>query len=525
MSLNFRPDRAALDYRNLFACVGFMPVDNGYAVSYPATTFASSLTLAGDCLGAKAIKTESGSVRLFFGSAAKIEEYVLAAGLVDRSRAGGYATSTNRWCFSQGLAASEIVATNYADEMQISTGTAFSNLANAPKAKIVVAQSNALVALNYSSGGVAVPNGVWASDRGSSTTWAAADDNDVAQLKLVETPGEIIAGAALHDMVVVWKRASMYVGRFVAGDEKWQFNLLSPNVGIYGQEAWCATPAGIIFSGEAGTYLFDGSVPRPIDQGIRQTIQGKINATNSYGKNVAIALDEYTGCVFIYIPNPGGNNENTNARFSCYAYNYRTDRWSHPYPYFADSDGVYPGSDWGSKDPVTGTTYTGFQAVVRDFSVVDAKRITSGAFSPFDDTGHFVIPSQKKILCLNEVGGSGGDIVGVQARMETGRIKGSDRWDHDTLLRRVMPIWAETSSKYGSLPAAITSSQAYCTGLGNSLASLQPGGTSSTFTWSQSNAWFDGFVTGRTVAAKIGFSGARIALQDVWFDLSLAGKT
>jgi len=525
MSLDFRPDKAALNPRNLFRCVGFTPVDNGYAVSYPAYSWANTLTLAGDCLGAKAIKTESGSVRLFFGSAAKIEEFVLATGLVDRSKAGGYATSTNRWCFSQGLAASEIIATNYADEMQISTGTAFSNLTNAPKAKIVVAQSNALVALNYSSGGVAVANGVWASDRGSSTTWATATDNDAAQLKLVETPGEIVAGAALHDMVVVWKRTSMYVGRFVGGDERWQFNLLSANVGIYGQEAWCTTPAGIIFSGEAGTYLFDGSVPRPIDQGIRQTIQGKINATNSYGKNVAIGHDEYTGCVFIYIPDPGSNDENTNARFSCYAYNYRTDRWSHAYPYFADSEGVYPGSDWGLINSGTGTAYTGFQAVVRDFSVVDAKRITSGAFSPFDDTGHFVIPSEKKILCLNEFGGSGGDLTGVEARLETGRVKASDRWDQDTLLRRVMPIWAETSSKYGSLPAAATSSQTYCSGLGNSLASLQPGGTSASFSWNQSNAWYDGFVTGRTVAARIGFSGSRIALQDIWFDVGLAGKT
>lgn len=521
MSLDFRPDRAAADIRNLYSCVGFVPVDNGYAVSYPAAEWASALTLAGDCLGARAIKTETGSVRLFFGSAAKIEEFVASTGLVDRSKAGGYATSSNRWWFSQGLGYSEVVATNYADAMQISTGTGFSNLSNAPKARIVLAQSNALLALNYDDG-TAVPNGIKTSDRGSSTTWTAGA-NDAAALKLVETPGEIIAGATLHDMVVVWKRTSMYVGRFVGGDEKWQFNLLSPNVGIYGQEAWCATPAGIIFSGEAGTYLFDGSVPRPIDQGIRQTIQGKINSANSYGKNIAIALDEYTGCVFIYIPSPGANEENTNARFSCYAYNFRTDRWSHPYPYFADA--TYSGSDWGSVNTDTNSAYTGFQAVVRDFSVVDAKRITSGAFSTFDDTGHFVIPSQKRILVLNDYTGSGAPVTGVEARMETGRIKASERWDQDTLLRRVMPLWTNVSPKLGTFPTTITASQMSCKGVSNSTAALDRSqGSTATFTWNTPNAWFDGFITGRTVGAIINVSNARVAFRDVWFDVSTAGK-
>lgn len=521
MKLDFRPTTFDGRYNTLTACVGFVPTDAGYVVSPIANPYFDT-ALADDCLGARAIKVESGSIRLFAGSASKIQEFVPATGWVDRSKAGGYSTGSNRWWFSPGLQYSEVIATNYADTIQRSTGTGFTNLTNAPKAKIVVAQTNALLALYYDTGSGAVPNGIITCTRGDPTVWTPADDNDATSLKLVETPGEIVAGATLHDIVVVWKKSSMYVGRFVGGEEKWQFNLLSPNVGCYGQEAWCNTPAGIVFTGEAGTYLFDGSVPRPIDQGVRASIQDKMNSTNSWGANVSLVNDDVMGAVFIYIPSPTANEENNNARFSCYAYNYRTEKWSQPYPYYNNgSDRL--GSDWGYKSSSTNAEYTGFQAAVRDFSNIDASRLKTG-WSTFEQIGHFVIPSQKHILAMNGIIASNDTLVSnVEARIRTGVFQALDSWANEGTLRRVGLVRTNNAFKIG-YPAL--GSNFYCTVSSINRAEVSPMGQySTTFTWSSSDARFDGFATGKAFYVTFGSKNERFALHDVWFEMGLAGKT
>lgn len=523
MKLDFRPAIFDGKYSTLTECIGFTPADAGYVVSYTGKPFHST-ALAGNCLGARAIKTESGSVRLFLGSAAKIEEYLgPVTGLVDRSKAGGYSTGSNRWWFTQGLANSEVIATNFADSMQISTGTSFSNLSGSPpKAKIVLSQNNALLALNYDDG-TAVPNGIRTSNRGSSTQWDTATYADCVAIKLVQSPGAIVAAATLHDLVVVWKQSSMYVGRFVGGDEKWQFNLLSPNVGCYGIEAWCNTPAGIVFSGEAGTYLFDGSVPRPIDQGVRQAIQDKMHATNSWGADVALAHDEALGCIFIYIPDPKTSVGNANGRFSCFAYNYRTDKWSQPYPFYNDGD-TKLGSDWGYK---TGANeYTDFQAAVRDFGSIDAQRVNSG-YSPTELVGHFVVPSQKHILGMNGIVASpNGDISvsNVEVQMRTGTFRPSESWASDSVLRRVGLVPTGTSYKYGT--SNFNTGSFYCTASLALTADVRPlSEIGSTFTFSPDDIRFDGFATGKAFTVVVGSKDARWAVHDLWFDIGPSGKT
>lgn len=501
MMLDYRPDKRTFEYSTLDVCQGYTPVDSGYAVSPGGTPLFSTMTLDGDCLGARSIKTESGSIRLFFGSASKIEEIVkttspTAYTLTNRSKSGGYTTGSNRWWFTQGLGNAEVIATNYADAMQISTGTTFGNLSNAPKAKIVLAQSNALLALNYDDG-TAVPNGIKTSDRGSSTTWTPSSSNDATSLKLVETPGEIVAGATLHDIVIAWKRSSMYVGRFVGGDEKWQFNLLSPNVGCYGMESWCATPAGIVFAGEAGVYLFDGSVPRPIDQGIRQTIQYHVGEINDFGKNVTFGADEFLGCVFMYIPDP-----NSTTNFVSFAYNYKTDRWSLAYPYY--NDGVtYSGTNWGYAN------YSDFQTVIRDLTVVDLRRfITTLGYT--DNTGHCVVTGEKKLLTLNNrnTSVSDVDVSGVAAYLSTDKFRLA-QWDKDVQVKRVQPEFVNVTYQNDPSPGA----NMYCT-LGGK-----------TFTWDSSAKRFDGFATGKQFFLLFGSSDTRYAVQSFFFDFQLSGKT
>lgn len=518
MKLDYRPDWRTYDYGTLEFCQGFTPVNSGYAVSFGGREFFPTATLAGNCLGARSIKTETGSIRIFFGSDAKIEEITKVGTdlyLTDRSRTSGgaYATGSNRWWFTQGLAYSQVFATNNSDKIQRSTGITFSDYSGngiPNRAKILLTQSNALLALNYEDGTAQfpnpVPNGIKTSTRGDASNWQAGVSSEATALKLVETPGEIVAGATLHDVVIAWKRTSMYVGRFVGGDEIWQFNLLSPNVGCYGMEAWCATPAGIIFAGEAGIYLFDGSVPRPIDAGIRQAIQFDIGSNNDFGSGIMFGVDEYLGCVFMYVPNP----DNT-ARFRCYAYNYRTEKWSIAYPFY--NDGVtYAGTDWGVKSSSTGNAYTGCQAVIRDLTTIDVRRFKSG-LGYDDNTGHFVVCSEKKFLVLNQRTAGAGDALGVSAYLQTNLFRVNDApWNYDAQIKRVEPIFVPITYKHVTSGAGSLFNM-YCLINGN------------TFTWSSSDSRFDGFAVAKRFYVSVGSTDERYALSDLWMDTKVVGKT
>lgn len=485
---------------------GVIPINGVYQSAYACDDFAAfSNAAAGTVLNARAIKPETGTARVFVGSATKIEELTSGA-ITDRSKSGGYSGVTN-WSFSQGIAASEIVAASIGYTIQKSTGGAFSDLTNAPKATIVLAQARALLALNYDDG-TAVPNGIKISDRGNSTTWTAAAGNDAAAIKLVETPGEIYAGATLNDLVVVWKRQSMYLGRFVGGSEKWSFNLLSPYIGCFGPEAWAATPAGLIFAGPAGVYLFDGSVPREVDAGVRQLLLNYIGTENSFGYKVQMSHDEYSGCVFLWIPKAENNN------FLCFAYNYREGRWSVPYPIYDAVNTTY--YDLGNA------TVSGFQAAVRDLTLFDYNKITS---SDLRYVGHFVVAGDKKVYSLSNYTIAGASAGKYAVQVISGRIKISAPPDTDLIMRRVYPIFG-AGRLVSQLPAS--TSVLKCKVSAYNVEHFERNSPDSTTTVDYDNERqrFDVFLTGKIFQVEIyTAAGVTMALKDLRFDIVPVGKT
>lgn len=501
--LDYRSDFIGSSIQQLQTASGVIPVNGVYRVAFGAGS-AFTVTAVNAVLGARAVKNDSGTVRLFLGSVTNIEEVTGSGTIIDRSKALGYNASTTRWWFSQGIAANEVVAANSLNTIQRSTGTAFSDLTNAPKCKVVLAQSEALLALNYDDG-TAVPNGIKISDRGDSTVWTPSASNDAAAIRLVESPGEIVAGATLNDLVVVWKKNSMYVGRFVGGDEKWQFNLLSPYIGCFGQEAWAATPSGIIFSGPAGTYIFDGSVPRAIDRGMRQQMLDYVGSSNSWGANIQISHDEYNTCAFVWIPDPVGGANN----FECFAYNYLYDKWSRPYP---------------MRDEANNTTYdfglTGvsdLQCIVRDMGVMEYASLVGASTAGI---GHFVIASDKKIYNLAEWIGNSFKSVG---KVRTGRFKLSGAPNAEMTLRRVYPIFASSDLQTLSPPSTMT-----CTVQAYDVEQYTRGAPASTTTatWDSTAKRFDVFATGKVFDVTIsGSVGGLFGLVDVKVDMVPAGAT
>lgn len=488
--------------------IGAIPTGGVYQTAYWAEQAAAFPTAAaGTVLGARGIKTEAGAVKLFVGSASKIEEFT-STGIVDRSRAGGYGTSFTplRWWFTQGISANQVIATNEVDEMQVSTGGAFSNLANAPKARIVVSHSNALLAMNYNDGN-SVPNGIKTSDRGDATNWTAGTASDATDIRLIETPGAIVAGAVLNDIVIAWKNSSMYVGRFVGGDEKWQFNLLSPHIGCFGMEAWTATPAGIIFAGPAGVYIFDGSVPREIDVGVRQAILEEAYISNKWGQFAQMSHDEYSGCVFLWMLDPASN-----VNFRCYAYNYRDGRWAQPYP-MNDGSTVYEFGADGVSD---------LQSIVRDLNVLDYA--TAGNTNA-TGVGHFVFAGDKKLYNLS------GDVTQAnlgcrtKVRFKTGRIRLPLAPNADMTLRRVYPIFGSASIGTNTNPTK-TMACSVTAYPAETYARTLSGASTTTATWDSSAKRFDVFATGKHFELTIESDVSDIVgLKDIKVDIIPAGAT
>jgi len=496
---------------------GLIPTNGVYQTAYSAgakpdgiadPAFLNVAAAAGTVLNARAIKPETGTARLFLGSATKIEEITNSSTIVDRSKSGGY-NNTSGWSFSQGIAASEIVAANIGYTIQVSTGGAFSDLTNAPKATIVLAQSRALLALNYNDG-TAVPNGIKISDRGSSTTWTASASNDAVAIKLVETPGEIYAGATLNDLVIVWKRQSMYIGRFVGGADKWQFNLLSPSIGCFGPEAWAATPAGIVFAGPAGVYLFDGSVPREIDQGVRQLMLNYIGSENTFGYKVQISHDEYSGCVFIWIPDDGNT-----PNFICFAYNYRDGRWSSPYPMYDVVNG--DDYDFGVDSP------TGFQCIVRDLSLFDYNKI---AHQGQRYVAHFIVAGDKKIYNLRHLYYASYPENKWCSEIRTGRIRIEAPPDTDLTLRRVYPIFG-AGTLFSSLPD-FDVDKLKCEVAAYDKVHYERDSAPNyvAVDFDKTNQRFDVFVTGKMFEVMIySEAGSRFNIKDIKYDIVPVGKT
>lgn len=485
--------------------IGVIPVNGVYQTSYYAQQ-ADALPWAanGTVIGARAVKNDSGVVRLFAGSTARIEEYT-STGIVNRSRVGGYGAGIaipDRWWFSQGIGANEVIATNEVDAMQVSTGGAFSDLANAPKARIVVSHSNALLAMNYTG----APNGIKTTNRGDATNWTAGTASDAAALTLVETPGAIVAGAVLNDVVVAWKRSSMYVGRFVGGDEKWQFNLLSPNIGCFGREAWVTTPLGIIFAGPSGVFLFDGSMPRQIDAGIRQVLFSRAASVNSWGAFAQMSHDDVHGCVFLWMLTPpaGGN-------FNCYAYNYKEGRWSRAYP----MNGGQTSTDFG----VDGLS--NLQSVVRDLNFLDYASI---ATTTGTGLGHFVFAGDKKIYNLN---GTDLSITGCKtnSRIKTGRFRLPQMPNADMTLRRVYPIFAQGGLNANELPTK-TMDCFVTTFPVEHYATNTSGSTTTQATWDATAKRFDVFATGKHFEITIvTYDADMVGLKDIRVDMVPVGAT
>lgn len=174
----------------------------------------------------------------------------------DRTKVGGY-TATD-WSFAQyGVFT---IASNKADAMQVrdSTGVAaFADLGGTPpKAKIIVTQSNAVLAFNINNG-TDQPDAWAASDVGNHANWTTGEA--VAATKILHRPGAITAAVAFKDEVIVFKANSVYRMRYVGSPIYWMVDLIADGIGCADQCGAVVCGDVVAFLGSHGGYIFDGA--------------------------------------------------------------------------------------------------------------------------------------------------------------------------------------------------------------------------------------------------------------------------
>ena len=277
-------------------------------------------TLAATCQGAAILHKLDGTHRIFAGTAGQLYE-AGASTWTNVSRASTYtADSTARWRFAQQENVS--LATNGADTLQASVSSgAFSCIAGAPIADIVETVGKFVFALSTSTNS----HGVQWSALGDYTDWSAAISTQAGSDTLTESPGPITAGRRFGNTIVVYKRASMYLGVNVGPPNIWQFDLIPGNAGALSQEVVVniGTPDNPkhISMGDDDFYVFDGGRPIPIGTGaVKQQVFGSLARSRYYA---CTALhDIKNSLVYFYYP-----TTDSVIPDKCVVYNYRTDKW------------------------------------------------------------------------------------------------------------------------------------------------------------------------------------------------------
>ena len=308
----------------------FADVGGSNQPSYPA--------LAAACVGARYLLRNDGTDRLFAGTATKIYEanQVAAYAWTDESRAGDYSGVT-QWMFDQyGPTSLAAASRGTHTEIQFSTGvvgTSFANLTNAPKARIIVTQDNALYAFDYDPAGTAFPDGWIRSDTGNITNWTTGSGECVSGT-FTETPGDITAAIKQGSGVVVFKDRGMWRGQYVGLPEVVRWELITPSVGCLGPLAVVNIDDVLYFADSNGFWIYDGSRPQKVTNGLEQEYRRSVatGVSTQDTRRCFIAVDDVYGVLYFFPFFVTGGSAS-----SFYSFNYVTGAWGPICTYFAGS--------------------------------------------------------------------------------------------------------------------------------------------------------------------------------------------
>lgn len=313
----FYPDADEHSAGVITDCTMLLPSLKGYKGAPSIVNITDALSA--ECRGSAYVVKLDNTTRLFAGTQTKLYE-LAGISWSDVSRAGDYVGSTdNVWRFAQ--FGDVTLAVNNVEVMQKSIGTgAFSDLATAPKAMVIETVGGFVMVGNYNDG-TETPDGIFWSGYLDYTVWTPSTATQCGNLRLLDTPGEVRGLKRLGSSAIAYKKNSMYIGVNNGPPVLWGFTLISSEIGALSHESIVNIETAHYFISVSDIFMFDGSRPVPIGDGIREWFFNDLNAAYSY--KIRGVYDKNTALIYWYYPSTASTGELD----SCIIYNHKTQKW------------------------------------------------------------------------------------------------------------------------------------------------------------------------------------------------------
>ena len=274
--IGFAPDADPTTPGVIVDCEHLIPFEAGMKGA-PSATSVGVDALAAACVGIVATSDLTGSRRLIAGTAAELYE-VSGSSWTNRSRAASYTLAADTtWTFTQNGNAT--IAANASCVLQRSVSGDFADISGSPQAQCVESAKGFVLAFNTTTSSDEWYCSAYLDD----TDWTLALGTQCTSGRLIGGSGPIEAARRFQDDVIAYKGGAMFHGRYVGTPSVWDWQQVSTDVGCVGPGAVADTPIGHIFVSRDGIYLYDGTTPRPLGDGIvRNWLMGEIAPTLRY---------------------------------------------------------------------------------------------------------------------------------------------------------------------------------------------------------------------------------------------------
>jgi hypothetical protein len=235
-------------------CDGVIPCVGGFQnAPHPLSSSTSAPSAVGYGV---AYPTDAEQKRIFASAGLRLYKTDYST-WTDVGRVANYG-ATGPWSFAQ--YGDVILASNRIDPIQAFTGATFADIAASPKARIVFAVGDFVMALNTNDGTYGdQPDAWWCCGIFDYTTWAPSVSTQANRGQLRDVGGPLTAGLALGRQAVAYKRKALWLGSYVGGAAVWQWDRVPGNQGALQPEAVCEYNQAHYFMGPDGFYRFDGA--------------------------------------------------------------------------------------------------------------------------------------------------------------------------------------------------------------------------------------------------------------------------
>ncbi len=357
-------------------CINFIPTEKGMAGGpTPGTAVAGLPALAAACRGAAILTDTMGVRRNFAGTQTRLYE-LSGSAWIDRSRAGNYTGSAdNRWSFAQ--FGNIALAANYTEPIQFSSTGAFADVATAPKARILVAAKDFVIAFATNDAGFGDQSDRWwCSAFQDYSSWTPSVSTQATTGRLVGVPGGFTAAASLGAYVVAYKERGMYLGQYAGAPVVWQWDQVPGEVGCVGPEAVVDIGGAHIFVGPDNIWQYDGTRAAPIATGqVRQWFYDDSSAT--YRFRTMLNYDRNNSRIWIFYPSASSSDGTCDRAL---VYHLVSKKWGRANRTVqACLTFIAPGLTWDTLGSVS-STWDGLPAIPWDSQTYQAAGRSLGIF-------------------------------------------------------------------------------------------------------------------------------------------------